>query len=984
MPSRKHSLFVLIFFGSGFAGLIYESIWSHYLKLFLGHAAYAQTLVLAIFMGGMALGAAGAGRWLRRIGNPLRAYALTELAIGVLALGFHLVFVASTESLYRLAESGTLVAAGFAAAKWSLAIALILPASALLGATFPLFAAGLSRQSPGSEGYTFATLYFVNSLGGAIGVLASGFWAIPAIGLPGTIALAGACNIGIALTAWLGAGAMRAAATQESVSPPFVLDRTTGLLLAVAFLTGASSFIYEVGWIRMLSLVLGGATHAFELMLSAFILGLAFGGLWVRQRIDGHANPGALLGKVQVAMGLCALATLPLYALSFEFIGWLVTNAPKTEGGYLLLNLGRYGVSAAVMMPAAFCAGMTLPLATRLLFAHRQHGERAIGAIYSANTLGAIAGVAFAVHVGLPLLGLKFVVALGAAVDVLLGLWLLGVFARPEVRRYGGIALAGALAGGVLIRVGFDPQQLSSGVYRFGQSRTVNTVLAMADGKTATVSVDRDARGALAIRTNGKPDAAAYVDGSGAYRPDEVTQAMIPVIPLALHPSPTRVANIGFGSGITSHTLLTDPRLQAVDTIEIEPKMAELAGHFRPLNHLVYEDPRSAIHFDDAKSWFAARRQPYDLILSEPSNPWISGVASLFSAEFYRHVRRYLADDGLFVQWIQVYETHQDRVVSVLKAMDASFADYVLFGADNGNLVLVASKSGKVQMPADAMSRLAPATQQLLDRLEVRSSNDLSHRVLGNKALFSPWLRNQGVPGNSDFHPYLDSHADRDRFIGRSWSASYIDGELSPGLILQMLGGRPAPGSASPMTLNAHFGMPAPALAAQRIFELTNGIASRNAPLHPLAPAVESDALALIEACRNPPRGDAAYVMVRIGGTVLPYLSTDQGRAVLDRMSALACMQLAGPSGDAWRSLLSRMAARDAAFAQAAEALLQAGEGKTDARARFLLGLAVTGYLGSASLAQAQALWARFGEVIAPPARRTLALQILHAHLERR
>ncbi len=982
MPPSKHRLFALLFFASGFAGLIYESIWSHYLKLFLGHAAYAQTLVLAIFMGGMALGAALVGRWLRPMDNPLRAYALTELMIGLLALSFHWVFVGSTEWVYGLAQSGTLGVSGFVVAKWSLAIALILPASTLLGATFPLFAAGLSRQSTGNEGYTLATLYFVNSLGGAVGVLVSGFLAIPAFGLPGTIGLAGVCNIAIALAAWLASKPMSGAAARKDVAPAFVVDKITALLLTVAFLTGASSFVYEIGWIRMLSLVLGGATHAFELMLSAFILGLALGGLWVRRRIDSHANPGALLGKVQVAMGLCALATLPLYALSFEFIGWLVTNTPKTEGGYLLLNLGRYGVSAAVMMPAAFCAGMTLPIATRLLFAHRRHGERAIGAIYSANTLGAIAGVAFAVHIGLPMLGLKFVVALGAAVDVLLGLWLLGVFARPQVRRYAGMALAGALIGGVLIRVGFDPQQLASGVYRYGQSRAVNTVLAMEDGKTATISVDRDALGALVIRTNGKPDASAYVNGTKSYRLDEVTMAMLSVLPLAIHPAPARIANIGFGSGITSHTLLTDPRVKAVDTIEIEPRMAELARFFLPLNYLAYEDPRSAIRFDDAKSYFAAQRQVYEVIISEPSNPWVSGVASLFSVEFYRHARRYMADDGLFVQWIQVYETHPDRVVSVLKALDAVFSDYLVFGSDDGDLILVATKKGSVSLPADGMGRLAPATRGLLERLEVRSSTDLSNRVIGNRALLSPWLKNNVVPTNSDFDPYLDNHADRDRFIGGGWSAGYLDGELSPSLLPQMLGGRPAFESAAPLTLNAHFGDQAPALAAQRIFELRGGLTSQ-APQHPLAAVVQANATRLIEECRNPPGGDAAYVLVKIGGTVLPYLSKEQGAFVLASLAAFPCMQIPGSPGEAWRSLLSSMAARETALGVAAETLLDSGEGKTEARARFLFALAATGYLSGGDLPRAQAVWARFGDRIAPLSKRNLALQILHAHVHR-
>ena len=480
-----------IFFASGFAGLIYESIWTHYLKLFLGHAAYAQTLVLAMFMGGMAVGAALAARWSGRLRRPLLAYAAIELAIGVLAIGFHPIFVAVTEGLYGAAFAGQLAGTTFGMVKWVVGAMLILPQSVLLGATFPVFAAAATREAPTGPGRPVATLYFANSIGGAAGVLTSGFVLIPEIGLPGTMIAAGLLNVAIAAIV-----ARLASANEPASAPPPAAPKAPAsgaaqvpiastlairrLFVATAFLTGFSSFVYEIGWIRMLSLVLGSATHSFELMLSSFILGLALGGLWIRSRIDTARQPGRLLAYIQVAMGAAAIATIPLHSLAFDAIAWTVTQAPKSDGGYAFFNVVRYGLASLVMFPAAFCAGMTLPLITRLLYAAPQQGERAIGVVYSANTVGGILGVVVAVHLGLPWLGIEYLVSAGALIDVALGAVLLGVFGGPRRLLLAGVAVAAAAAGAVAAAASFDPQKITSGVFRTGKARMAATVVDVA------------------------------------------------------------------------------------------------------------------------------------------------------------------------------------------------------------------------------------------------------------------------------------------------------------------------------------------------------------------------------------------------------------------------------------------------------------------------------------------------------------------------
>src|SRR3990170_874376 len=236
-PARIHgpAAFYLLFTLSGFAGLIYESIWTHYLKLFLGHAAYAQSLVLVVFMGGMALGAAVCARISARLKNPLAGYALVEAVVGLAALGLHEVFVAVTDWSY----ASLLPAMGadwqVLGAKLAVSCLLILPQSVLLGATFPLMSAGLVRAHPQASGESVAMLYFTNSLGAAVGVLASGFLLIAWVGLPGTLRTAGVINLGLAATVWLLARPMQAPALATRA------DREPGagaLLFGVAFFTG--------------------------------------------------------------------------------------------------------------------------------------------------------------------------------------------------------------------------------------------------------------------------------------------------------------------------------------------------------------------------------------------------------------------------------------------------------------------------------------------------------------------------------------------------------------------------------------------------------------------------------------------------------------------------------------------------------------------------------------------------------------------------
>ena len=753
-------LVLVVFTASGFAGLIYESIWSHYLKLFLGHAAYAQTLVLAIFMGGMALGAWLASRLSARLSDPLLAYALIEALIGVLSLVFHDVFVSVSAAAMDHVIPGLGSPAAVQAFKWLTGAALILPQSLLLGMTFPLMTAGVLRVRPERSGYAIAMLYFTNSLGAAVGVLASGFYFIDTVGLPGSLLAAAIVNLGLAAVVILLPG-RSSAVKQQAAQMVAVRIPQLRLLLAVAALTGMSSFMYEIGWIRMLSLVLGSSTHAFELMLSAFILGLAFGGLWVRRRIDAAPDAVRLLGWVQVVMGVAALATLPVYGSSFAVMQHAMGTLTPSAQGYVAFNLVSHALCIAVMFPAAFCAGMTLPLITAALL-RAGSGERAIGRVYAANTAGAIIGVLAAVHLGLPLLGLKGLIVAGAAVDLALGAILLRGHGRWRLGAAASVSAAVLLAALFVVRL--DAHEMSSGVFRHGAllNKQREQVYFQQDGKTATVSVT-GSKDYLSLRTNGKSDASMRV-GEGPPDHDEVTMTLLGALPQFLAPQARHIANIGFGTGMTSHVLLSSEALETLDTIEIEPEMVSAAAHFRPFNARALDDPRSRIHFEDAKTFFSMRQARYDVIVSEPSNPWVSGVAGLFSTEFYRDVRRHLRDGGLLLQWVQLYEMTPALLATVVAALEPHFTDYEIWQANDGDLVIVAAHGGKVPR-ADPAAFQNAALRAALERYQVRNLDDLLlHRLAGRSAI-GPYFAMFGSQQNSDFFPLLEQRAPKARFM---------------------------------------------------------------------------------------------------------------------------------------------------------------------------------------------------------------------------
>jgi len=774
--STQINFYIFIFCLSGFSGLIYESIWSHYLKLFLGHAAYAQTLVLAIFMGGMAIGAWLCSRYSLRWKNLLLIYVIIELGIGCLALIFHPTFIQLLEFSYQTALPQIENIYAINLYKWSLSALVILPQSILLGMTFPLMSAGLIRMNPKKSGSLIAILYFANSLGAAFGVLFSGYFLIKILGLPGTILCAGIINLLIALLVWLSIKItkQRTLASQqakEKITPVHTPINTQWikLLLLTALLTGCASFIYEIAWIRMLSLVLGSSTHAFELMLSVFIFGLALGGYWIKKRIDHIKVPMRTLANLQIIMGISALLTLPFYNYTFEFMQLTINTLAKTNSGYVAFNISSL-ILCLIMLPATFCAGMTLPLISHALI-KSHYGEKSIGQVYAFNTIGAIIGVFAATHFIMPLFGLKQLVIFGAAIDITLGIILLKKLTTKKIQLLiKPIFICGVISIPMIaIFIQLDTYKMASGVYRHGNilKQQESKILYHKDGKTSSVDLIQIGRTHLSIANNGKSDAYVNLPLELPGTADEATMVLLSVGPMLHNPNAKNIAVIGMGSGLSSALFLKFPTIQSVDTIEIEQAVIEGAKYFGERVKPVYTDPRSKIIIEDAKSYFASSNKKYDIILSEPSNPWVSGVAGLFSKEYYQLISNYLNKDGLLVQWIQLYEIDLRLVASIFKAINTGFLDYRIYMADNANIVIIASNQ-KIKKADYSLIFTNAKLKTELHRVSIKAPQDLKIRLLAKKQTLSPLFSLIPTHANSDFFPVLDQNAAKARFLGKN------------------------------------------------------------------------------------------------------------------------------------------------------------------------------------------------------------------------
>jgi spermidine synthase len=593
-------------------------------------------------------------------------------------------------------------------------------------------------------------------------------------------------------------------------------------------------------------------------------------------------------------------------------------------------------------------------------------GERAIGQVYAANTLGAILGVLAAVHLGLPALGLKGTLISGALLDALLGLLLLYRFApdrtAPAPWRWLTVTAASCLLAFLAVALLFElnPNKMTAGVFRHGDlsSSATAKILFNEDGKTATVHLVGYGE-ILSIRTNGKSDGSINMDRAGARGSDEITMVLTGALPLALKPEAKNAAVIGIGTGLTMHTLLQNLALERVETVEIEAAMAQAARGFAPRNSSAFADPRGLILIDDAKTFFSTRNRHYDIIVSEPSNPWVSGVASLFTREFYRRIRGHLNPGGVLVQWFQLYEIDASLLATVMRALGETFAHYAVFAPSDHDLLIVASAE---PLPAQAQAQVfeQPTLAQELRQINVYTAGDLDARYLGSRATLEPMFASYGMPANSDYYPVLDLNAARHRFLERS--AADVVAMLNAGVpVLEML----EPGlQRRPMNAALKGAETFERIENTRIARYARDFLLRPRPPEPIAiPSLlqkdlEIAKLRLIE-CRAPAEHDVwLHSLLNVARAVNPHLRADEAAAIWSHIAAAPCHDTLPEHQRQWIALFAAVAARDGGKgAELAQKLLASQNNPSREAHEYLVVAGMTGHLVAGHPQAARALW---------------------------
>ncbi len=696
---------LVCFFLSGAAGLIDQVVWSKALGLVFGHTAYAVATVLAVFMAGLASGSAWIGRWSERRDHPIALYGWLELGVAVTAAislaglaGVRAVYVAAYP--YAAGNSAVLLLLRFVGS----AIVLFVP-TFLMGGTLPVLVRGLTRNAA-ELGARLSRLYWVNTAGAVAGTFAAGFLFVPSLGLRLTLAIAVALNFAAGALALVLAREEPVAASSESAAAslaenaePALTTAPSGAVSSKFFLVcfgivGATAMSYEIGWTRLLSTQLGSSTYAFTLMLGTFLAGIVLGSAlferWSRRR-----EPGAMAFAVtQTLTALAALAFLVFFTHLIEVIPPILRATHESFRG---LVLAQFVTSALAMLPTAVVFGFNFPAVVVLIAGPRTDKDKgagaAVGRAYAWNTLGAIVGAIAAGFWLLPRLGSFHLLAATAGVNLALAA-AISAASAPRLPWKILVAAANLILLGAAIFVGVSKDFYDTAVASYNtvmywnlydrpltlreNAHTLDIVY-FRDGLNANISVARTGD-YVALRTNGKVDASNH---------DVTTQLLLGHLGALAHP-PRRVLLIGFGSGMTASALARYPELERLDVVEIEPAVVGAAPLLGQLNRNVLHDPRVHVTFDDARNFLFTTRQKYDLIISEPSNPWIAGVATLFTREFYQAVRSRLASDGVFVQWMQAYSLYPEDLRMLFATFLSEFHGATLWHGDAPDMILMA------------------------------------------------------------------------------------------------------------------------------------------------------------------------------------------------------------------------------------------------------------------------------------------------------
>jgi spermidine synthase len=758
------ALFVL----SGATALTYEVIWFKRFSQLWGNSALAAGAVVAAFLAGLGAGAYWIGRRADRVASPIRWYAISEAAIAVLAvaLPFEVYWLTPLCSLfYRLSGGHLLLLSLMRAAATFVFLG---PPCFLMGGTLPLLIRSFASSAGARDRYT-AWFYAVNTLGAAAGCYVAGFHLLPSIGLAWTnilaaiidlvIAAAGLMLGGILMTAPGSPPATSAKAKSAQANLPAAMSARWMIALAAA-LSGCAALILQMVWTRQLALILGGSAYAFSAMLFTILAGIGLGSLvseiWLGSSSASIELPGVVAA---LALGLAVAACeRAIPALTF-----LVGGAKELRGSYAFNGAISIAASAVLELLPALAMGFLFPIFVSLSKSRGNDAGRTVGEVYAANTIGSLIGSLATPLVLVPYWGSANTIAL--AVGMYAAVALLLISGHPP-RDY--LARVAVVAAAVVIvwasRVEQNPSVTNEGMYMYGdvapeKIKTEARVLRyFREGAVADVMVQGAANQKRVLRVNGKVDASTG--------DDMATQVGLAYYPRSLRPAARDILVIGFGSGVTSGSSLLFPGTR-VRCVEIEPAVYAASPLFADVNHSPEKSPQFSIAFDDARSYLQGSGDKFDLIISEPSNPWIAGVSNLFTREFYQTAREHLNRGGMLAQWVQLYSLSPSDYAMIARTVMSVFPHCALvFMPGTADTILVASGEpiGTSREAIEAAQAQVNSIPQVASDLHKYFGPDVFSAMFVGMMLdetgLSRMIRNEG-PGelNTDLNLKLEFNA---------------------------------------------------------------------------------------------------------------------------------------------------------------------------------------------------------------------------------
>jgi len=774
------------FFLSGSSGLILENLWTRKLGLVFGSTTLAIATVLATFMGGLGLGAYLAGRHADRIKNPVRAYAAAEAGIGLFALLIPVILWAYpgfNAWMYRVFGDRWLL---LSIVRFVGSAALLLVPTTLMGATLPFLARHFVMHpwELRRSGLRIGTLYAINLFGAVAGAFFSGFVFLPLFGVTWTNVTAASFNLTLAAAIVLARrrmpDAVEGAATaderldiaaveahQESTAlpPPPVIDERSRRAVLLAFgVSGATAMTLQVLWTRTLAVLLGSSVFSFTLILLAFLTGLGAGAAVFARASQRTPHPVRWLAALHLATALAVGLTY----LFTDTVPYLFTYLIKSNVSVDAILFCQFALACLTVLPATLLMGGVFPLTVRVVAGGLDSVGQDVGNAYALNTVGAIVGSFVSGFFLLPKLGLEKGIYIAVLFDLALAAMLFWVAPQlPRRRRQAGVAAAVGLALLGLVIPRWDLGSFTSGffrvsiareyIYRKVHKRNWQTpeLMFYEDGMATTVTVDRWDK-VYSLKNNGKVDASNDADMP--------TQIIVGLLPFLFYNQPhaPKAALVGYGSGVTAGAMTQYP-IASLEIVELEAAVYRGARFFENDNHRPLQNPKVTARVGDGRNFLTQRSDKFDVIVSEPSNPWLTGVSNLFTREYFKLVKTRLAEHGIFCQWAQLYEMAPWNIKTILATVRSEFPYVYVFAAEDwsSDTVLIGSMD-PLPLDYDIVEHAFrdPITRAEAKRGGFQSPHDVfAYVLLGPEELEA---FTAGSPINTDDNARIEFAAPRD------------------------------------------------------------------------------------------------------------------------------------------------------------------------------------------------------------------------------